>query len=215
MAKTVCVLLAVAACLLLAGCYEVRRTDGLRDAYEKILLANNLSDEISIRQDLAGDKRKLLIDSYNRAVSSVNSFLDNVEAKSAKVIDVPLSEFYTSSASVDLDKFISDAVYSKDKPDVGQEVKSAQAAENDEKDKQEPTIETIEKNNEKDRMEREKAEKERIERQKKETERFEEALVSAEVKMRSILELDGKNPAESYKRFKSLIEALRMREKTN
>ncbi len=127
MKKTVCIVFTLV-CLLLAGCYEVKRTDGLRVACEKILLANYLLDETSARKDLSDDTRKHLIDSYNKAALSVNSFLDATEEKSANVVDVPLSVFYTNSASSDLDRFISDAIAARAKSVSGQDEKVDQSA---------------------------------------------------------------------------------------
>ncbi len=213
MYKTVCIAFTAAVCLLLAGCYEVKNTDGLRAACEKILLANSLASEISARKDLTDDKRKPLVDSYNRAALSVNSFLDAIVEKSVNVVDVPLSAFYTSSASGDLDRFISDAVAAMGKPAGGQEESAEQTTTNNEQNATAPDIDAIGKITENDKIEteiKEKIEKEKKERQKKEAERFEGELLSANAKVRGIFELDGKNSGESYKRFKSLIDAIKM-----
>jgi len=210
MEKTFCIAFIIAVCLFLAGCYEVKRTDGLRAACEKILLANYLADEVSARKDLTGDKRKPLVDSYNRAALSVNSFLDAIEEKSVNVVDVPLSAFYTSSASADLDRFISDAVAAMSKPDGAQEDKVGQSSENKEKTKQKPDVDTIGKITDDEKIETEKTERTKTERQGKEAERFEGALLSANAKVRDIMALDGKKSGESYKRFKSLIGGLKM-----
>lgn len=210
MGKTVYIAFTIVVCLLLAGCYEVKRTDGLRVAYEKILLANYLADELSARKDLTDDKRKPLIDSYNRAVLSVNAFLEAVEEKSANVVDVPLSAFYTSSASGDLDRFISGAVAAKAKPDGGQEEKVEKTAKNNELSQQGPDVDTIGNITEKDKMETKKTEREKKERQRKEAMRFEGVLLSANAKVRGILELNGEKSGESYTKFKNLIDALKM-----
>jgi hypothetical protein len=129
MKKTVCIVFALV-CLHLAGCYgyEVKGTDGLRVACEKILLANYLLDETSARKDLPNDTRKHLMNSYNKAALSVNSFLDAIEEKSANVVDVPVSVFYTNIASSDLDRFISDATVARAKSDSGQDEKVDQTA---------------------------------------------------------------------------------------
>jgi hypothetical protein len=178
MKKTVCIAFTVGVCLLLAGCYEVKRTEGLRVACEKILYANYLVNEISARKDLTDDTRKHLIDSYNDAALSVNLFLTVIEAESANVVDVPLSAFYTNSVYSYLDRFISDATAARAKSDSEQGEKIDQTA--------------------------------KKERQQKEAQLQQDIFVSADAKVRRILELNGKKSAESYKMFTSLIDSLTM-----
>ncbi len=195
MKKKICIEVTVILCLLLAGChgslgYEVKSTGGLRVACEKILLANSLVDVTSARKDLTEDTRKPLIDSYNNAASSVNLFLDDIEEKSVNVVDVPLSAFYTNIASSDLDRFISDAVASA-KKHRGQDAKVGQSVESE---RQRPETE----------RQRE------AERQRMEEQRFRDIVVSADAKLRGILELNGKESGESYKRFRGLIDSLKM-----
>jgi len=143
MKKKVCIAFIGVVCLLLAGCYEVKRTEGLRVACQKILLANSLLDETSARKDLTDETRKHLIDSYNKAALSVNSFLDAIEEKSANVVDVPLSAIYTNSASSDLDTFISAAYAAKAKLDSGQNEKVDQTKKAERQRKEAQRLEDI------------------------------------------------------------------------
>jgi len=75
-------------CLMLAGCFEVKNTDGLRAAYEKIELAYPLVVEIDAKQNLQAKDKQVLMDSYNEAKASVNSFLKDVKTKSVTVVNV-------------------------------------------------------------------------------------------------------------------------------
>ena len=93
MRRTGLVLFVLVTCLMLAGCFKVKNTDGLRAAYEKIELAYPLVVEIDARQDLKAKDRQALIDSYNAAKASVNSFLKDVKTKSVDVVDVPKEAF--------------------------------------------------------------------------------------------------------------------------
>jgi len=100
---------------MLAGCFKVKNTDGLRAAYEKIELAYPLVIEIDARQDLKAKDRQALIDSYNEAKASVNSFLKDVKTKSVSVVDVPKEAFDKDSANQKIDKFINDVKASREK----------------------------------------------------------------------------------------------------
>ena len=102
-------------CMMLAGCFKVKNTDGLRAAYEKIELAYPLVIEIDSRQDLKGKDRQVLVDSYNEAKASVNSFLEDAKTKSISVVDIPKEAFEKDSASQKIDKFISDVKASREK----------------------------------------------------------------------------------------------------
>jgi hypothetical protein len=194
----------------LAGCYEVKRTEGLRAAYEKILLANDLLDKTSAGKDLSTDKLKPLIDSYNQATVSVNSFLDVIADKSVNGVDVPLSDFYTSDASSDLDRFISNAVNAMAEPDAGQMEKAERATQNDEQSKQGLDNDTMGNLTDERKTEKQKKEREKKERQREEVKRFEGIAVSANAKVKGIMELNGNKSEASYKRFKSLINGLKM-----
>ena len=114
MKRTGVVFIVLVTCLMLVGCFKVKNTDGLRAAYEKIELAYPLVVEIDARQDLQAKDRQDLIDSYNEAKASVNSFLKDVKTKSAKVVDVPKEAFEKDKASQKIDKFISDAKASRE-----------------------------------------------------------------------------------------------------
>lgn len=114
MRRTGVVLLMVVICLMIAGCFKVKNTDGLRAAYEKIELAYPLVVEIDARQDLKAKDRQALIDSYNEAKASVNSFLKDVKTKSVDVVDVPKEAFEKDKASRKIDKFINDAKASRE-----------------------------------------------------------------------------------------------------
>lgn len=114
MRRTGLVLFVLVTCLMLAGCFKVKNTDGLRAAYEKIELAYPLVVEIDARQDLKAKDRQALIDSYNAAKASVNSFLKDVKTKSVDVVDVPKEAFEKDKASQKIDKFISDAKASRE-----------------------------------------------------------------------------------------------------
>lgn len=115
MRRTRIVLLVIVICLMLAGCitFQVKNTDGLRAAYEKIELAYPLAAEIGARQDLEAQRRQALIDTYNEAKASVNSLLYDVKQKSVEVVDFPKEAFETDEASQKIDKFISDAEASR------------------------------------------------------------------------------------------------------
>ena len=115
MRRTGVVFLVIVMCMMLAGCFKVKNTDGLRVAYEKIELAYPLVVEIDARQDLKAKDRLALIDSYNEAKASVNSFLRDVKTKSVKVVDVPKEAFEKDRASQKIDKFISDVKASREK----------------------------------------------------------------------------------------------------
>ncbi len=94
MRRTGVVLFVVVMCLMLVGCgFGVKNTEGLRAAYEKIELAYPLVIEIDARQDLKGKDKQALVDSYNEAKASINSFLEEVKTKSVKVVDVPKETF--------------------------------------------------------------------------------------------------------------------------
>jgi hypothetical protein len=114
MKRTGVVFIVLVTCLMLVGCFKVKNTDGLRAAYEKIELAYPLVVEIDARQDLQAKDRQDLIDSYNEAKASVNSFLKDVKTKSVKVVDVPKEAFEKDKASQKIDKFISDVKASRE-----------------------------------------------------------------------------------------------------
>lgn len=100
--------------MTLAGCFEVKNTDGIRAAYEKIELAYPLAAEIKARQNLEEAKRQTLIDSYNEAKAAVNSFLEDIKTKSVKIVDVPRDTFEKDRANELIDKFIRDAKASRE-----------------------------------------------------------------------------------------------------
>ena len=114
MRRTGVVLLMVVVCLMIAGCFKVKNTDGLRATYEKVELAYPLAIEILARQDLKAGDRQALVDSYNEAKASVNSFLKDVKTKSVTVVDVPKEAFAKDAASQKIDKFINDTKASRD-----------------------------------------------------------------------------------------------------
>lgn len=101
--------LLLAPCLLLTGCFEVKNTDGLRAAYEKIELAYPLAAEIKRKTGIEDEKRQAVIDSYNEAKAAVNSFLEDVKTKSVKTVDISRDTFEKDKANTAIDKFIRDA----------------------------------------------------------------------------------------------------------
>ena len=122
-------------CMIMACSFQVKNTDGLRAAYEKIELAYPLAAEIADRKDLNEKDRQTLIDSYNEAKAAVNSFLKDVKTKSVKVVDVPLTAFEKDRAKEKIEKFINEAKAAREKTRaIGPEVIVAIAV---------PVIETI------------------------------------------------------------------------
>ena len=93
--------------------FKVKNTDGLRSAYEKIELAYPLAAEIAARKDLKAKDRQALIDSYNEAKASMNSFLKNVKTTSINGVDVPKDAFERDRASQKIDEFINAAKASR------------------------------------------------------------------------------------------------------
>lgn len=94
------------ACTMLSGCFEVKNTDGLRAAYEKVELAYPLAAEIRKKPALDNKTRQEVIDSYNEAKAALNSFLEDAKTKSVKTVDIPREAFEKDKASKLMDDFI-------------------------------------------------------------------------------------------------------------
>ncbi|QSA96516.1 hypothetical protein [Methylococcus sp. EFPC2] len=95
-------------CLLLSltGCFNVKNTDGLRLAYEKVDWAQSKAAELKTLKNVTDAQRQEAADLYRLAKSKVNGYLqDSITRAASYTVDEPAEKFTTTEAPESVNRF--------------------------------------------------------------------------------------------------------------